>query len=915
MDPSQRISQPIYAGRTARRGSIGSTNREDASNGNGNGAPFNSFRPGGDAHHNDLLKTIYVSNITSSMPDDSLWEAFGQFGRIESLVRRDVNVDMNNNSEQQYAFIRFRNRQEARYAITTGEINFYGRKLVIRARDKPSYVKPNGHTHDRPRDYDGFDRRQRQQIDRRYDSRPPPLDTVPVLQIPPAQAQNTLNPTPAETLSKILTVANLPADMSPKELYDLFASYGVVERSYIYQQADSAGRVPLDVSYKINTPAVSTTAPEPVSPITPRNYAWALPPMHWPYHLYGANGPQLQGGHNSAQYPQQQSGIVVPYAVWNHGANTGSPSVNYGFPPVPLPGLPPSAHTIPVCVYPQQVSGGQYQRAFPAGSSHFGQKHVRQNAAGEMMPHSFAVEPTSRSVSGASSATLVAENNPEYIRDRKYEPPVIVSSPVYREEPIKLCLPELKLSDAAAIGNMPSVSTDYCPKEQQPASASTTSPSPEAPVPDTVAPTVKAFDPTQPAFVPETSRPRDPCNLFVKNLDDACIATTMDLKAKFGLYGQVASAYLATYPNGASKCYGFVSFVNPADAAHAKNALHGGMLGRKRLFVTFAERKDERSQRLKELFEGKKPEGTDDSCTSELKDETPTNAAMEIRPVSPMNKATEESKKISADITEISPTEVSDAATQPTEGEVTVTTTVTTTKAWKGTQLHGIVEVEEEESPCNKKYRQQRAHSYMQQQQPGGFAFKDSRPLQLPHSISPSSVKTVSPYHHQNHHHHSPQSLGGRNEGLSGSPTQRQRFPSNEIGSQQPAQSPRNGQRPFYPPGRGGSSSPKASGRRPDNMSVSPTPMPGIPMGPRTHVNRSGNNGNRDFVQKKKKLGRRGSGSSSPIGPEQERDHYYQSECHLDTSRAPDSKPLNSDGSSDLKISAHGEALESHSEN
>lgn len=50
-------------------------------------------------------------------------------GRVESLVRRDVNVDMNNNTEQQYAFIRYRSRQDARYAITTGEVNFYGRKL------------------------------------------------------------------------------------------------------------------------------------------------------------------------------------------------------------------------------------------------------------------------------------------------------------------------------------------------------------------------------------------------------------------------------------------------------------------------------------------------------------------------------------------------------------------------------------------------------------------------------------------------------------------------------------------------------------------------------------------------------------------------------------------------------------------
>jgi len=84
MDSAAHGNQPMYSGRAPRRGSIGSGSHrgEDGSHsGVGNGYQTN-FRSGsGDNHYsNDLQKTIYVSNITASMPDDALWEAFGQFG-------------------------------------------------------------------------------------------------------------------------------------------------------------------------------------------------------------------------------------------------------------------------------------------------------------------------------------------------------------------------------------------------------------------------------------------------------------------------------------------------------------------------------------------------------------------------------------------------------------------------------------------------------------------------------------------------------------------------------------------------------------------------------------------------------------------------------------------------------------------
>jgi len=90
MDSAARGNQPMYSGRDPRRGSIGSGSHrgEDGSHSVvGNGYQTN-LRPGnGDNHYNnDLQKTIYVSNITASMPDDALWEAFGQFGQYSVLV-------------------------------------------------------------------------------------------------------------------------------------------------------------------------------------------------------------------------------------------------------------------------------------------------------------------------------------------------------------------------------------------------------------------------------------------------------------------------------------------------------------------------------------------------------------------------------------------------------------------------------------------------------------------------------------------------------------------------------------------------------------------------------------------------------------------------------------------------------------
>ena len=102
--------------------------------------------------------------------------------------------------------------------------------------------------------------------------------------------------------------------------------------------------------------------------------------------------------------------------------------------------------------------------------------------------------------------------------------------------------------------------------------------------------------------------PSDPCNLFVKNLDDEVIVTQRDLEALFAPFGTITSTFLATYaPKNertlpVSKGFGFVAFSRSQEAEAAKDKLHGQVVGRKKIFVSYAEKKEDRHMRLKQLF-------------------------------------------------------------------------------------------------------------------------------------------------------------------------------------------------------------------------------------------------------------------------------------------------------------------------
>lgn len=662
----------------------------------------------------------------------------------------------------------------------------------------------------------------------------------------------------------------------------------------------------------MNPQNIATLSPDAFG--VARNYAWAIgSQMQWPYQMYGGNGPATQSVHAGPQYNQQSSGIVVPYTMWNTPGTANAIPASYGFPGVSVHALHQGHHP-PVCIYsPQHANSGHIQRLHTASNS-YTSKGSLGNSIGEATDGTLAPDSGSRSVSGASSATLVASTEAGF--DKKYASPVIVTSPTYSEHCVgvkPMASPTNSVGEVVQEGIQPH-STEIAHGHQlvplalvppsQYETAITLPPAPSAAA-------TKVFDPTKPAFVPETPKPRDPSNLYIKNLDDGFITTTMDLKAAFGQYGQIASAFLATYPNGTSKGFGFVAFVNPSDAVVAKESLDGVILGRKRVFVTFAERKEERTQRLKELFESKREEAKTEVLPALPKDSDREEPG-EVTPL--------ETSKLGATISREDNTVRVPGASEPTcrdpseltlggsqaEGEVTVTTTVTTTKAWKGTQLQGIVEVEEEESPCTKKCRQQRIQNHVQQRQGDGQSIKDSRPTACTRTETPPSSENLGPLCN-------PMTHGGtRAEAHTGSPRPRPR--QNGVQPQRRSQSPRNCSRPFYPPGRGECVSPKPLARH----ASSPTPTLGSSTGPRAQMSGNRNGGIRDTGQKKKRAGRRANDPINGLVFEQgsNRKTHLEEEGHLLLpARNYDDQARSGETIIDMtKVTTHFDDLEVHSE-
>ncbi|KAI0518927.1 hypothetical protein KFK09_006364 [Dendrobium nobile] len=98
-------------------------------------------------------------------------------------------------------------------------------------------------------------------------------------------------------------------------------------------------------------------------------------------------------------------------------------------------------------------------------------------------------------------------------------------------------------------------------------------------------------------------------NVFVKNLSES--VTEEDLLKIFGEYGKTTSVVVMKEPDGKSKCFGFVNFENPDDAALAVQELNGKKFDDKEWYVGRAQKKSEREQELKGRFEQNMKETAD----------------------------------------------------------------------------------------------------------------------------------------------------------------------------------------------------------------------------------------------------------------------------------------------------------------
>ncbi|KAK8941787.1 Polyadenylate-binding protein 2 [Platanthera guangdongensis] len=90
-------------------------------------------------------------------------------------------------------------------------------------------------------------------------------------------------------------------------------------------------------------------------------------------------------------------------------------------------------------------------------------------------------------------------------------------------------------------------------------------------------------------------------NVFVKNLSSS--TTEEDLAKIFGEYGRTTSIVVMRDLDGKSKCFGFVNFENPDDAATAVQELNAKKMEDKEWYVGRAQKKTEREQELKTRFE------------------------------------------------------------------------------------------------------------------------------------------------------------------------------------------------------------------------------------------------------------------------------------------------------------------------
>ncbi|KAK9254241.1 hypothetical protein V1507DRAFT_456026 [Lipomyces tetrasporus] len=504
----------------------------------------------------ELTDVIYVGHLSPSVSEKDLFDVFSSYGHIESIFRRRANSSSSETEgPSYYAFVRFTDTGSAFMAISGRDGTMLaGRRITVRPRNNSGGNTLRGSPNNKP-----------------TPAPSPYAREARAVSIQSIQSDRSYGPEP----SRLLVVANIPLDMYPEDLFRLFSRFGAVTSLVIHDQMDEYGRRYGDVL--MTTSAFAKQALEGLHGVDVRGYTLEIS-----YRPFGTSQP-----------------AAVPLMYWAQPEPGSAPqAVMYPrYATMPMPNYAPQ-YAMPFPVYWNPATGDYYpcyaspQEYYYAGGEY-------PTYTGYSQYQSYSVRQRTPS---ARDARPVRHDDADDDTDTEPEIASIPSSPT--SDASDIGSPDSRRSDArhSVVGTV-----NYRPSRPAPRARSLTfdADSDGRPIIQThraygrqVSP-VKVVEKT----IPDVLKPIDPCNLFVKNLDDTVIITTEQLKGLFVSFGEIFSAHLATYPNtSVSRNFGFVAFRSPDDALKAKEAMDGKLIGKKRIFVSFAERKDDRSQRLRQIF-------------------------------------------------------------------------------------------------------------------------------------------------------------------------------------------------------------------------------------------------------------------------------------------------------------------------
>ncbi|KAK9386959.1 hypothetical protein V1515DRAFT_621801 [Lipomyces mesembrius] len=544
----------------------------------------------------EVTDVIYVGHLSPAVSEKDLYDVFSSYGHIESIFRRRANSSSSETEgPSYYAFVRFSDSGSAFMAISGRDGTILaGRRITVRPRNNSGgnsiRGSPNNRSNQAPSPYTREARTvsvHSVHSDRSYSSEP----------------------------SRLLIVSNIPLDMYPEDLYRLFSRFGAVTSLVIHEQMDEYGRRYGDVLM-----ATSSFAKQSLEGL----------------HGVDVRGYILEVTYKPSGVPQP---AVVPLMYWAQSETGSTPqAVMYPrYATMPMPNYGPQ-YAMPFTVY-WNPSTGDYYPCYTSPPEYFypGAEYQTYSGYSHYLPYS--ARPQTPSV---RSARPVQSDDADDGIDTEPEIASIPSSPT--SDDTDIISPDSRHSDGrhSVVGTV-----NYRPSRPMSRVRSLTfdTDSDGRPIIQTHRAYGRQTSPvkTVEKTIPDVLKPIDPCNLFVKNLDDTVITGTEQLKGLFVSFGEIFSAHLATYPNtSVSRNFGFVAFRSPDDALKAREAMDGKLIGKKRIFVSFAERKDDRSQRLRQIFyppnehdspvEGstKSPHHTSSSASSSS-NVTPTDSVRSIQ--------------------------------------------------------------------------------------------------------------------------------------------------------------------------------------------------------------------------------------------------------------------------------------------